>query len=669
MYFCQENYMPANEKQLQAIESPVNSNIRIFAPPGSGKTYTIEQRYKFMVDNGIDPKSILVVTFSKNMADEMGQRIKNTCPSAVLEQISTIHAFCYRLLTRWDENSLYYNWQVPKDWEVKKTLVDLIEEIWADEEKPGYKEVLHWIDGSKYNGISANESRPFFSRNLGVKYGDWLFQIRKRFDGWLKSKKALLFSDMLFLTEYQLKINESFKAKCRAKFPYVIIDEAQDTNAQAMRILISFAQYSMTVSDVDQMLYRFQGAKPEIVAGDYVSKIQTIKLDKNYRSTDEIIDACQKLIAYNYSDLGGPYNQEFMKDVSGIKGQGSPLSFQFVETIEDESNLVANTILEQVQQGYAFGDFFIGARTRAQLGYLETALVKTDVKFINIAGGSFWQSKHVSEVVSYLKLAHKPEDSEAFKKVYNIASAFNKDKSGKYLHHRWLGQEFLRITNESYLNVWDAPRFNKRYYYGVKDLTDFVSDIKIELVHAENIGDVIKFIIENCYKQYLASDEGLLSGDEAENGKLDELETVIELAAEYKTPTEFIAYVDGMIKQAEDNKNKDWSEYTILSTYHRLKGLERKVMIATGLSEGVDGKTEQPRGLLPHTFSLVEPPQFGILPTGHMSPVADERCILFVGISRAKERCFITGCSQYRTWKMQPSRFIQELGLLVIEKK
>lgn len=648
-----------NPKQLEAIQAPIDSNVRVVAPPGSGKTFIIENRYKFLVDNGVSPDKILVVTFSKAMADEMGQRIQKTCPQANLEQVSTIHAFCYRLLTKWDGS--YQGYSVPKEWEVKKAINEAVERFWKSDEVPAYKEVLHWIDNSKYHGLTIDESRAFFSQHLGTTFGNWLYQIRKEYDRWLDARKAMTFSDMLYLVEQKLK-ELPFRTMCQVKFPYLMLDEAQDTNYQAMRILLSIAKYTFVVGDVDQMMYRFQGAKPELITENYTENIKTILLNKNYRSTTNIIKSCQKLIKFNYSGSGGPYPQEFMKDVSGIKDEGQTISFQMLPTIEDESSMVAATVQEQIENGYKFGDFFIGARTRAQLGYLEGALTRADIKFINITGGSFWQSRHVSDVIAYLKLAHNPSDNESFKKIYNIASINNRDKrTGKYLHHRWLGQEFLRVTNESYLRVHDAPRYNKRYYYGVKDLTDFVSDIQIELKHAENTGDVIRFIIDNCYLAYMKADEGITASDEAENGKVEDLNTVMDIASKYTDIGEFLVYVDKMIKQAEDSKSGDWSEYLILSTYHRLKGLERKIMIATGLCEGYDEKTDQPRGLLPHSFSLCEPPQFGILPTGGMSPIEDERCIAFVAVSRAKELVFLTGCEKYRTWRMQPSRFVGEL--------
>jgi DNA helicase-2/ATP-dependent DNA helicase PcrA len=440
------------------------------------------------------------------------------------------------------------------------------------------------------------------------------------------------------------------------------------------------------VADVDQMMYRFQGAKPEIVTEEiqrYILDVETIKLAVNYRSYDEIINAASKLISHNYSDLNGPYSQEFMKNTRGVKGPGGFIGFQMYLDAEAEAQATVDTIRELFCQGYLSGDFFIGSRTRAQLAYIEGALVKAGIKFLSTVGGSFWTNKHVADVVAYLKLAHNTNDGEALKRIYNIPSASHSytwnDKEGKfqagdYCHTRYLGQEFLAKIDNNFNNInkifssSDAWRYKTKPQdyekYGAtkaQDLQEFVWAVKDALKTANDMGRVIQFIIDNCYEKYLrhegASDEGLVTA------KLDDLATVQELASKYSQANTFLAYVAEMEKAATDKENKDWAEYVVISTYHRLKGLERKVVFGLGWCEGIDTKTEEPRGLLPHTFSMVPPPQFGILPSNGVSPMEDERCIAFVATTRAAERVYLSGIKTYRTWILEPSRFIKEMGL------
>jgi DNA helicase-2/ATP-dependent DNA helicase PcrA len=442
----------------------------------------------------------------------------------------------------------------------------------------------------------------------------------------------------------------------------------------------------LCVGDNDQLLYRFQGAKPEILTNDldeWLPGIETIKLETNYRSQDEIINKSRQLIAHNYSGKGGPYPQEFMKELSGVKGQGENVKFSMYETADDEAKGVCEQINELVQADYKPGDFFVGARTRAQLGYLEGALVRAKIPFINITGGSFWQSRHVADVIGYLRLAHNTNSREALEQVYNVPSANHvyawDDKGGKfqagdYCPTRYLGKEFLTKISYNFDNIdkilfgRDGWRYQtkKRDYaeYGptkAQDLQEFVWSLKSVLDQAEDTGQVIRVIIDDCYEKYLKhngiGDEGLA------NAKLEDLATVEELAGQYTDAGEFLAYVDKMIQVAEDAKNKEWDEYLILSTYHRLKGLERPVVFGLGWCEGINIETGSPAGLLPHTFSLTPPPDFGVLPSGDKSPIEDERCIAFVCVSRAIERCYLSGIRLYRSYVMQPSRFIDEMEL------
>jgi DNA helicase-2/ATP-dependent DNA helicase PcrA len=444
----------------------------------------------------------------------------------------------------------------------------------------------------------------------------------------------------------------------------------------------------MVVGDTDQLLYRFQGAKPELLTGEleqWLSDVETVKLETNYRSQDEIINKGQQLIAHNYSDLGGPYPQEFVKSMAGVKGQGNKIEFSMYQTADEEAIAVSQKINELVQEGHSFGNFFIVARTRAQLGYVEGALVRAGIKFINVAGGSFWQSRHVLDIVSYLRLAHDTSSKEALEQVYNIPSANHQytwdDKQGRfqagdYCPTRYLGKEFLSKINYKFDNIdklllssggWRYKTKDRDYSkYGptkAQDLQEFVWQLRGLLDQADNMGQIVRAIVYDCYEKYLrhndtVGDEGLV------NAKLEDLATVEDLASQFNSPELFLAYVDENIQAAEDAKNRDWEGYTILSTYHRLKGLERPVVFGLGWCEGVNKKTGEDVGLLPHTFSLSLPPDFGVLPSSGMSPVEDERCIGYVCITRAESKVFLSGIKTYRTWAMGPSRFIYEMGLI-----
>ena len=177
---------------------------------------------------------------------------------------------------------------------------------------------------------------------------------------------------------------------------------------------------------------------------------------------------------------------------------------------------------------------------------------------------------------------------------------------------------------------------------------------------AENVGEIVNAVIQECYEKWLRHEEGLTASDESENGKLEDLYTVAAVARSFEEVEDFVKYVDGCIKAAEAVKDKEWGEYVVLSTVHRLKGLERPVVYGVGLSEN----PPKQQGLLPHTFSLQPPPQLGILPAGGQGRVEDERCIAFVLVSRAMEEAHLSGVMRYRQGPMEVSRFIEEMGLV-----
>jgi len=230
-----------NEAQQVAIEFDTNIDLRVLAGPGSGKTFVIARRCKFLIGNGIHPDKILVCTFGKNASIEMGQRIQKLVSQANLEQICTINALCYRLLAKWYPDSRWYKWQGPKDWEIKKCLEDAVSLVWQEKEKPNSQEVFQRINSSKYHSLTVDDSYEYFISQLGQNHGEWLYEIRSKFDAWLNRNRFLTFADQLYLVEKRLQSDSQWRDMLQAKFSHVIIDEGQDCNFQAMRILITLS--------------------------------------------------------------------------------------------------------------------------------------------------------------------------------------------------------------------------------------------------------------------------------------------------------------------------------------------------------------------------------------------------------------------------------------------
>jgi superfamily I DNA/RNA helicase len=222
-------------------------------------------------------------------------------------------------------------------------------------------------------------------------------------------------------------------------------------------------------------------------------------------------------------------------------------------------------------------------------------------------------------------------------------------------------------------DAWRWGNVSRRKYsrYGAgkaQDLLEFIDELGQLTQQIDHAGQLAQVIFDDCLEKYLKHKDGLGAGSE-ESTKMDDIKAVIDIATSYEDPKDFLEHVDQMIQAAQAAREGDMDDYVVISTYHRLKGKERPVVFCMGWAEGYKTNkagVEQPAGLLPHTFSLSDPPNFGVLPVAYKrSPIHDERSIAFVAITRAEEECYISGCRYYRDWVMSPSRFVSEMGLVV----
>lgn len=453
------------------------------------------------------------------------------------------------------------------------------------------------------------------------------------------------------------------------------------------------------VGDPSQLLYKFAGARPEVLTTELdhlLPGLKTVKLRVNYRSTQAIIATFDKLNRYNYSDMGGPFPQTLSPDIeAGPSAEaGDPVRWNWYADDVAEADGVAASVNEQLAFGYEPRDFFVLSRTRAQLAEIERALSEAKIPFLNLTGGSFWAQKHIKQTIAYLALAWAEwnlrqtddnatepffqQSSEAFEIIFNVASRYmtvpwGKNK-GDYCPHRFLGAAFMdacRVDGTpSYSKAQEAYWERSSWRPGIDDMRDFVNRLIEEVSRFEElkgmeqamtVGDLLAIIIQECMQPWLRAEEGIT---EAEDGdKLDDFASVLSTAARFASIPEFLGQVAEWVEAAQNAaKNGDWTKYVVISTIHRVKGLERAIVFGIGWCEGQD-ENEQPVGLLPHTFSMRSPVKMGVLPSGGKSNIWEERCLAYVAGTRAAMMVFLSGCMRYRTWTLRPSRFLQELGV------
>lgn len=535
---------PTAEQQA-AIMAPVDAAVRVLAGPGAGKTFVIAQRYAHLLGHGAKPERIAAITFSRDMAHELRKRILRVSPRACVDNIATIHGLCWRILKASGDKRT-----VAKEWQERRALKVIHSQLWpsrkGDKPKVTVGDVANWVNGTKAHGL-------WHIDDVDMAFGEKVAVARQSFDDALAGEKLVTFADMLLDVERHLRENEGFRQRWQGQFGWIIVDEGQDTGAQAMRIVRELAAPEnrlFIVGDADQLLYLFSGAVPEENLHEGFEAAypdgKTYMLNVNHRSTRAIVAAQMRLIRNNYKPYGGPYEARYQKQLSpnGRATDGVPVSWNWHDTDEAEATWLASKVGSYVSVGRSPGEMFVGARTRAQLGLIEVALAERQVGYTNIAGGSFWALPHVTQAV-----------------------------------------------------------------------------------------------------------DGVAAYDE-----INELEVLVRIGEKHPTLQSFVAYARSMERRAQAEQMTD--NRVVLSTIHRLKGQERAIVFGVGWCEGTvllrrDGETvEQPIGYLPHGRALQSDAQKGL---------ADERCLAFVLISRARELCHLSGFAVAQGGRtLKPSRFIEE---------
>ena len=670
---------PPNEEQKLAIEAPFTA-VRVEAGPGSGKTYTIARRYKYYVDNGISMDKIVAVTFNTKMASELGLKIAELVPEVAgtkaERQICTIHALCLRFLK--DFYPKYRTYQIAPEWWIKKQITSQLETLFTADNRPCYDETRDVIWNAKNQGYDADHSAMFYANLVGSYYADKIQKIHDFLDTSMEDNRYITFIDMLLLVELGLERDTPFLTWTQSNVDALIIDEAQDTNSQSMRILAKLAEKTgniFIVGDRDQLLYRFTGATPEANLGDgfesrYPSGL-SFPLVVNYRSTQRIVHNSRTLIDNNYQPFG-PYELKYLKALRPMPSapEGVDFSLSYYPNAMSEALAVRDQVAFMIEKGSSPGDFFIGFRTRAQGGYLEYAFAQTDIPFVNTTGMSFWTLHHIQDVLTYIRLAIVKENTEEdFKRVMNIPTRHftvpwkNHPDYGEYINHRFLGNAFVAECEGKTRNIKTVCMRTFKFSPGGSDMLSFLKDIE-NVYYLDGIGETIRYIVDQCYRKYVLYEAGNSENQVGEGSKIEDLLTAAEVADTFDSYESFSEYVSRIIEASKAQESGVWDGKVVLSTIHRLKGLERDYVYGVGISEydpRVQGNI--PSGLLPHTFSMVQPPSEGIFDIYGMGRIEDERCLFYVLVTRAKKQVFLSTIRAYRKCVFRPSRFLDELRL------
>jgi DNA helicase-2/ATP-dependent DNA helicase PcrA len=638
-----------NSSQRTAVEN-IEGPTMVIAGAGSGKTRVLTYRIAHMMENGIDPFNIMALTFTNKAAKEMTARIGAIVGGGEARNITmgTFHSVFSRIL-RYNADRLGYpsNFTIYDTQDSKSLLKDIIKGFNLDDKayKPGG--VLGRISSAKNNLISADS----YAQNPEIQAEDRaskrpeMGRIYKAYVKRCFNAGAMDFDDLLYQTNVLLRDFPEVLSHYQQKFRFILVDEYQDTNyAQYLIVKKLAAVYEniCVVGDDAQSIYSFRGANIQNILNfkkDYPD-FKLFKLEQNYRSTKNIVEAANGVIARNQDQI--------KKKVWTDNSEGEKLHVLRTLTDNEEGKQITNKIYDKIGQGSNHNDFAILYRTNKQSRSFEESLRKMNIPYKIYGGLSFYQRKEIKDLLAYFRLTANHNDEEALKRIIN----YPKRGIGKTSM-----QNILIAANQYGVSAWDVMSNFMKYPVqinsGTKNkMTDFVTMIRSFTAQLDNVDGY-------TLAQHIAKSSGILKEMQSDKDKgpeeIERYQNIEELLSgirafvaaqeegESKSLTEFMQDV-ALLTDADNEKDENRDHVTLM-TIHSSKGLEFPHVYLVGLEEN----------LFPSQMAL-----------NSRSDLEEERRLFYVAVTRAKETCTLSYASSRFLWgnliSSEPSRFIDEIN-------
>lgn len=611
-----------NPQQLEAVKH-MEDPCLVLASAGSGKTRVLTCRIVNLIEEGVKPSNILAVTFTKKATEEMRDRIGNLIGIDAEElHMGTFHSICYGIVRRyWELKGISARDFAPEWWQ-KKVIQDLIKKNYLDAEP---KSLMSFISSNRNNLIPPDGvfQYRFESDYIEEKY-------RKIYKGYMNEKtkeNKIDFDDMLFMAHDILSNNDSIRNHYQNLYQYVLVDEFQDTNHaqhEVLKLIAGEHRNLFVVGDDLQSLYSFTSANVDIILNfPDIWRAKTIILERNYRSTKNIVDWSNRLVKFNMNQ----FDKESVANKSELQ---DPIFFNAHDE-EEEAELIVNEIISLNNGGKKYDEFAVLYRTNAQSRALEEELMKSKIPYIVYGSMNFYKRKEIKDMIAYLMLAIDPENDDAFKRVVNSPN-------------RFLGKAFMdKLTQESKkkaLSLYEALENTKITsewrYSGAKQFHEIINSIHMEYRTGAKPSDLMQHIIQKtAYLEWLAKDDFGVSQEDSE--RIANVVSFTSSASKFETPESFMMYIDLM--QNQNKKDEDATNKVKLMTIHKSKGLEFPIVFVAGASDGI----------LPH-FRAELPSQ-----------VEEERRVMYVAMTRAEEMLYISSIDWYQNRQTLGTTFVSEL--------
>lgn len=643
-----------NAAQRAAVEYNDGPQL-VIAGAGSGKTRVLTYKIAYLLEHGVHAGNILALTFTNKAAREMKSRIANLVGEPVARYLwmGTFHSICTRILRQEAELIGYTrDFTIYDTTDSKSVIKHIVKDMQLDEKTYKPSAILSRISLAKNQLLSPtsySSNRDYTMQDRFARIPE-VSRIYAEYNRRLKACNAMDFDDLLFMTNTLFKNHEEVLHKYQNIFRYILVDEYQDTNYSQYLIVKRLAEPEnliCVVGDDAQSIYSFRGANIEniLTFQKGYANAQLFKLERNYRSTQTIVNAANSLIRHNRGQIP--------KAVYSELALGERLQFSTYMSDRDEGKAVAQQIKLLHRQGYDYESIAVLYRTNAQSRVIEDELRHLGIPYRIYGGMSFYQRKEIKDAIAYFRLAVNPHDNEAFARVINYPLRGIGDTTVMKV------REAARLAACSMMEVICNPEAAKLDVSAAtqKKLTAFAEMIN---------GFSARVATTDAYE--FASDvmreTGVLreaKADTSQEGK-DRLENLEEMLAgihefvdqrlrednAFVPMAEFLSEVSLLTDQ--DEKQEDNQPRVTLLTVHAAKGLEFKVTFIVGLEENLF------------------PSQFCQAP----KEIEEERRLLYVAITRAMERCYLTNARQrFRNGQTQfssPSRFLKDIDTCYVQQ-
>ena len=623
-----------NDKQKEAVLT-TEGPLLVLAGAGSGKTTVLTKRVVHILEKGLaKPWQILAITFTNKAAAEMKERIAALVPDAAEDiWVRTFHSCCVRILRR-DITSLGYKseFTIYDTNDQKKIVKDCLKACGLNEDNFPLKSVLSRISDCKNKDISTAE----FEAMAGSVYRDRQYaKLYIEYEKTLRQNNALDFDDLILKTVELFKKCPDVLEYYQNKFRYILVDEYQDTNGCQYKLVEMLAQKHRNlcvVGDDDQSIYKFRGADITNILNfeKYFEEAKVVKLEQNYRSTQNILTAANKVIANNRNRKS--------KNLWTDAGDGEKIVLRSLGDQVSEAVYVNNQIEQLVlKDGYKYSDFAILYRTNAQTRAFEENLT---CPYRILAGLRFYDRKEIKDILSYLRVLFNPDDDQNLTRIINVPKRGIGDSTVAKLQTfaSSVGKSMFEIiTDGSYLEVFG--RVNTK----ISEFADMIKRLR-EKVNTVSVTELIEELLsETGYVSRLL----LESPPDDAVSRIENVEEFKSKAREYEekvdSPT-FEGFLDNISLVSDVDNYDEKQNAVVLMTLHSAKGLEFPVVFMCGME----------MGLFPSFMSEMEE-----------GGEEEERRLCYVGITRARRKLYLTYAKQRtlfgKTEARMPSKFVAEI--------